>query len=193
MKESIKKRLSEILKEPRFGSYQSVPELSIDGMRTNHRGRLKEYGVFELIKDKSVLDIGCNIGQMTLECAKTARYVCGIDPVLEYIQAALILKDFYDRQNVDFRNITFLNHIPGSESKYDVILAFAVHNWVECNLVDFFKHLRELLVGHGTVIFESHRGRNIKKLSRQIQSAGFDTEKRKCSTERRFALRCIKI
>lgn len=189
----VRKQVLKLSMRARFGTYQSVPELAIrQASRQDHVQRLKEYGVFKLIGGKTVLDIGCNMGMLTLECAKTARQVCGIERFEEYVDIGNILKDFYKIKNIDFVGDTFLDHISENKGRYDVILALAVHDWMECEFLTFFKHLYNLLAKHGTVIFESHKGQSLKRLGRQIKIAGFEVSRLSCSAKRRFALRCTK-
>lgn len=84
--------------------YHSVPELGIKGARDNvHRlGRL------DLPQDMSglfVLDIGCNLGTLSVECAKRgANPVGGVD-TREAVEAA---REYQDSLAGDFQRAVFV-------------------------------------------------------------------------------------
>jgi len=72
--------------------YHAVPELGIEGYRDcAERLKLMKVGR-EILEGKRVLDIGSNMGMITLECAKIADYVCGIETSIGYVEISDILK-----------------------------------------------------------------------------------------------------
>jgi len=61
-----------------FKDYQDIPELGIKGQR-KLADRLKYFDINDF-KDKKVLDVGCYIGQMSLQATKWgAKYVTGVE------------------------------------------------------------------------------------------------------------------
>lgn len=89
---------------------------------------LKQY--LPQVKDKRILDIGCNAGIYDLQMAKGgAKEVIGVDI---NVSQALFVKDYYSRHlNIDFSNITYLRKDVRSESfsslgAFDFVCMFCV-------------------------------------------------------------------
>jgi len=60
--------------------YQSIPELRIKG-RMNTPQEFERIGLPKDLKDKNVLDVGCNTGAFLLECERRgAALLIGIEP-----------------------------------------------------------------------------------------------------------------
>lgn len=89
-----------------FPDYQDMPELNIKGQRT-----MKRYSLFNgsIVKDKTVIDFGCNIGQSCLRhYYNGAKEVMGIDsqgPVVD--TANEICKGLKIAEKVKFFKIDF--------------------------------------------------------------------------------------
>jgi len=172
--------------------YHAVPELGIDGYRDCAK-RLKSCHVDEaFLKGNKVLDIGSNMGMVSLECAKHADYVCGIETSIGYVEISNILKDYLGRDNATFMNQSFLDHAKETDVKYDVILAFAVSNWVGVDVTEFMKLCADILADDGVVLFETHRSKNGKKERRAISAAGFDLKEFALIEKRRHVFECTK-
>ena len=151
--------------------YHSIPELAIIGGR-NCRKRSTIFGLDNL-SGKRVLDIGCNMGMMSLECSKKALSVDGVEPSRAYYEIAEMLRKFYKRNNVAFHHTTFLNYLKSSDRKYNVILALAVANWVGQKERVFLKTAFDMLEHGGMLLYESHRNFDKNRFVTNAKRAGF--------------------
>ena len=75
--------------------------------------------VLLVAKDKDVLDIGCGPGEFTLEIAKVARRVAGIDFSERALLMALDNRGLSDRSNVEFR-LARADKLPYPENCFDL-------------------------------------------------------------------------
>ena len=157
--------------------YHSVPEINIKGYR-NCLERIQAWGIYPIIKNKRVLDIGSNMGMMSIECAKQAKLVHGIETSIGYIEISNIIKKYFNLSNVNFINESFIDYNKSSKNKYDVILVLAVSNWVGMSIFDFFIECKNILLNNGTIIFETHRVKKPKiiEIKKEINNAGFKVE-----------------
>jgi hypothetical protein len=117
--------------------------------------RLGRYN-FSDFKDKTVLDIGCNLGMLGREALKLgAKRVCGVDwPQVCDIARELAILDGYfniDFFGADIRDLTVseITRKTGIE-KFDIHLFLAMENWV--GWPAFVKNCNRLYYeGHGAV------------------------------------------
>lgn len=162
--EDIKAMISERYKKigAAFGSsefYQSFPRLGMDGVRSTEE-RIKKYGLYNLLdKEKSVLDIGSNCGFLDMEIAGHAKVI----DALEYDE---VMMDFsaYCSSLLGIGNINnicgdFCEWSVATKNRYSIILALAVHVWIDLKPDEFAKRIDKLLEHGGNLVFESH---NIK-------------------------------
>lgn len=173
------------LRGSKFGTYHGIPELAIKGSRCKPAKRLKS-----CVIQGNVLDVGCNIGMISLECAKKASLVHGIDPLIPNAEVATELKDFYNVNNAEFFNQSFNDFHSSCKTKYDLILALAVHNWVDCSVEEFFQKMKSLLTKNGIILFESHKGQPERRIRASVVNAGFKTRLYPSDQPRRFMLKC---
>lgn len=158
--------------------YQAVPELGIEGKKKCHE-RVRNYKIDVAVVGKRVLDIGSNMGMMSIECSKAgASSVHGIEIEEPYFDTSCVLKEFYGFSNVNFYHTSFKKHFDSMPSgSYDVILSLAVHRWVakfdKIGNNDFFKKMAQLLSDNGVLILESHRRDKRKGLQKSLEESGF--------------------
>jgi SAM-dependent methyltransferase len=134
--------------------YQSYPPLNIKWQRPT-ASRVWNYWILKYInKDKEILDIGWNVGFLSLYLSRFAKHV----DIVEYAKyAANIWKYLQEKEkieNVNIINWDFWKY--ETEKKYDLIMSFAVHWWVWIEFNDYMKKISELLKNDWVFIIESH-------------------------------------
>jgi predicted RNA methylase len=89
--------------------------------------------------NKTVLDLGCNLGVFALEAARLgARQATGIDIQPNVISAASRIRDFFDLSNCSFQAVDLMSpEARAAVGSYDLVLAFAVYD----HLVDRHKEV----------------------------------------------------
>jgi SAM-dependent methyltransferase len=137
--------------------YQSFDDLYITGYR-NTTERLKKLDLFEITKNKNVLDIGCNAGFVLLSLSKVIKSGYGFDINPYLIEIANSVKKHLNISNCDFLDSTF-EDLQRNE-KYDVVLSLANHSTFDKNtrhnLDEYFIKCSNFLKKSGLLVFESH-------------------------------------
>ena len=137
--------------------YQSFDDLNITGYR-NTKERLNKLDLFEITKNKNVLDIGCNAGFVILSLSKVIKSGYGFDINPYLIEIANTVKNHLNISNCDFLDSTF-EELPSNEN-YDVVLSLANHstfdNNTKHNLDEYFIKCSNFLKIGGLLVFESH-------------------------------------
>jgi len=129
------------------------------------KSRLELMTKYYDLREKRVLDVGCGNGVYTIEMAKIARFVFGIDPNEKFLREAIELREKECVANVEFKccKIEELK----CDEKFDVAVMIEVLEHVDEKVV--LKRVNELLVDNGHLIlflpnklypFETH-GMNI--------------------------------
>ena len=137
--------------------YQSSDELGVTGLRDT-AGRVDAFGLKELVRGRTALEIGCNTGFLTLAIApETVRVVAfELNPYL--IAIAQAGADFLDIHNVEFSVAAFEDF--ETDDTFDDVLSFANHHTYDGNthqsLEEYFARCHELTRPEGRLIFESH-------------------------------------
>lgn len=138
--------------------YQSSDELGITGLRDT-TGRVEAFGLRDLVRDRSVLEIGSNSGFLSLAIAPAARRVVAFEINPYLVEAGRIGARHLGVENVEFSVTSFEDFDPGDE-RFDDVLSFANHHTYDGNtrqgLDDYFRRCHELLRPGGRLIFESH-------------------------------------
>ena len=155
--------------------YQSFEPLALPGQRPT-RERANVYGLSRLISPESrVLDVGSNMGCMSLEAAHRAREVIGIEVNQDLLWIAETLRKHTRQENVRFLSTPF-DEFEDREG-FDVILASAVHRWTGMPIEAFVVRIKKLLKPGGVLIFESNNYRDLaQEFEAEVQaivSAGF--------------------
>ena len=137
--------------------YQGLKALGITGFRDTD-ARIDAMDLKQLVSGKSVLEIGCNTGFLSLGIAGSASKVTGFDINPYLIEIARQSADYLGIDNVDFSTVSFEDFSP--DAPYDCVISFANHSTYDGNtkqsLTDYFKKCSGLLNNGGLFLFESH-------------------------------------
>ena len=101
-----------------------------------------------------VLDIGCNVGFLSLMMANQAKHVDGFDSNKSLIDVAKIAKKLLDVKNCSF----FVRDLKKFSAKepYDVVLSLAIHQYMKWPFKKYARWLSGLLEIDGVLLFETH-------------------------------------
>ena len=138
--------------------YQSSAELGITGLRDT-AARVDAFGLRELLRDRTVLEIGSNSGFLSLAIAPAARRVVAfeINPFL--VEAGRIGATHLGIDTVEFLVSSF-EELPDHGERFDDVLSFANHHTYDGNthqgLDEYFARCHALLRPGGRLVFESH-------------------------------------
>jgi SAM-dependent methyltransferase len=137
--------------------YQSLALANVSGFR-NTEERVNQLGLKELVKNKSVLDIGCNTGFLLLSLADSYDQGFGFDLNPYIVEIANKTKLYLDIKNTTIITSSFENL--KLQASYDVVLSFANHSTFDKNtkqsIESYFSQITSALNDEGTLIFESH-------------------------------------
>jgi SAM-dependent methyltransferase len=137
--------------------YQSSDELGITGLRDT-TGRVDAFGLRELVQGRSVLEIGCNTGFLTLAIAPSAARVVAFELNPYLIEIAKLGAEYLHADNVAFDAISFEEF--RTDELFDDVLSFANHHTYDGNthqtLEEYFARCHALTKPGGRLIFESH-------------------------------------
>jgi len=109
--------------------------------------------VAEIAKDlpgRTVLDIGCGAGRLSIYCASHGANVTGIDFSDAAIELANLITNglTFEMPNLKFR----VDQFERVEGRYDVVLITEVFEHIEQQPVETLKRLRELVAPGGKVV-----------------------------------------
>ena len=139
------------------GFYQSFQPLGIKGLRDSSF-RIKKYGLQDFITDNtSVLDIGCNIGFLDMLIADSAKSVTGLDYSDSLIELAGELAKKINKDNIEFIRADYNDWIKDNNRRFDVILSFAVHGWLNVEPQIYADQIYSILSSDGIIMFESQQ------------------------------------
>jgi SAM-dependent methyltransferase len=84
-------------------------------------------------ENKTLVELGCNVGLITTECAKKgAKYCLGIDSMIPVIEIAKFTAEEQGLKNIDFICQEFYDYFEETVSDtYDIALILSVGNYVE--------------------------------------------------------------
>lgn len=151
--------------------YQSLEELNIEGQRPTEK-RIDIYGLKSIVKDKKVLDIGCNCGFLDLSLSPIAKSIKGVEYNKTLVKIAETVRDYLKRDNVSFEAGDFKEY--SASEKYDVIFSFAVHYWIGLPVKEYCQKIVSMLEMDGYLIFESQ---NIKTVDKEFEKYCNEFEK----------------
>lgn len=135
--------------------YQSLPKLDIIGERPTDE-RLITYDIDKYItKESSILDIGANCGFIDLTLAEKVNEIVGIEYNEKLVEIAKDTAKLLNIDNVQFINADYNEWQKHNTKKFDIILAFAVHIWLNIEPDEFANQIYKLLNDNGYFIFES--------------------------------------
>jgi SAM-dependent methyltransferase len=137
--------------------YQGLEELGITGAKPTGF-RFAQYQVDDILKNKTILDIGSNCGFVASYCAQRSFFVTAVElnPFLNRIARDTVkylkLNNIAIIEN-DFSTFT-------TDQRFDVILSFSNHHTIDGNLHMGFEHYIQKIVSllnpGGYLLFESH-------------------------------------
>jgi SAM-dependent methyltransferase len=137
--------------------YQSSDELGITGLRDT-TGRVEAFGLKELVKGRTVLEIGCNTGFLSLAIAPAAERVVAFELNPYLIAIANLGKEYLGIDNVEFSVAAFEDF--ECDEQFDDVLSFANHHTYDGNtrqsLEEYFARCHSFTKPGGRLIFESH-------------------------------------
>ena len=138
--------------------YQGFEKTSLSGFR-NTTERVNNLDLKARLKDKSVIDIGCNAGFLLLHLADDIKSGYGFDINPFMIEVANTTKDYLKITNCHFDTTAF-EDLDATEQQFDAVLSLANHSTYDNNtkqsIDEYFKHAAALLKPKGHLIFESH-------------------------------------
>lgn len=176
MYESLLKKIKALQPDKgHYSHYQSFNKIGLVGQRPVEE-RFEIYQLEKIInKETTVLDLGSNIGCMSLHIAETAKEVYGVEFYPAFTAIANLIKKELSITNCHFHTNKFLKFT--SPYEFDVILSLAVHG----SSIESFKTLTEtvykkMLKENGHLVFESRSFKNKianKKFIEYLRSVGF--------------------
>lgn len=133
--------------------YQSYPPLSFHWERDSLL-RVKNFKLEKYLHPNHILlDIGGNLWFFSLYISHMVQHI----DVIEYSQTLVeiwnILKEHEKIKNVSINQWDFTDF--ESQKKYDIILSFAVHKWINMSFEDYITKLLSLLQSDGIIFLES--------------------------------------
>ena len=136
--------------------YQSIPTINLAGLRDTKK-RLEILKLDELVAEKKVLDIGCNIGSILIELKSNYKKAIGIDYNQECIDVGKHVIENLQKKNLelicdDFNTFDF-------KERFDVILSLANHSTFDKGISDtkfYFKKIKSIIKEGGVLVIESH-------------------------------------
>ncbi|MCR5344932.1 MAG: class I SAM-dependent methyltransferase [Lachnospiraceae bacterium] len=134
--------------------YQTLPQLGIDGVRPTDL-RIEEYGLKEIVSGKKVIDIGCNCGFLDITVSQYTELVRGIEYNGTLVNLSNALADYLHVGNVTFEQGDFEKF--ETAERYDVVLFFAVHGWINLPVENVVSKISSLLNDGGILVFESQK------------------------------------
>jgi len=138
--------------------YQSSEELGITGLRDT-AARVEAFGLRDLLRDRTVLEIGSNSGFLSLAIGPSAKRVVAfeINPFL--VEAGRIGAAHLGIESVEFLVSSF-EDFDDRDERFDDVLSFANHHTYDGNtrqgLEEYFARCHALLRPGGRLVFESH-------------------------------------
>ena len=162
MDERVKAYLDKVKRFSEDGElYQNLPCMSTEVNREikttrDMQSRWDAYGILGL-EDKTILDIGCNIGGFSFFCAPHCKSYLGIDIDADSIELA---KYLYKQPNCAFEVQAFKDICGVS---FDVIFAFAVWYYTHMKLPIYAAKIASLLNPGGVLYYESHGRGQVEK------------------------------
>lgn len=149
--------------------YQSFDAVGISGLR-DARARIKEMNIRDLVADKSVIDIGCNSGFISLAVADAARKIIGFDIHPGLINVGILVQRYLKLNNVQLIVSSFEDFVV--REPVDVVLSLANHSTYDGNtkqsIRDYFSACRCSLKPGGSMLFESHHPQYENKASLEM-------------------------
>lgn len=137
--------------------YQSSALLKVTGLR-NTDERVAAFDLRQLVEGRTVLEIGCNTGFLSLAIADSADRVVAFELNPYLIAIGKAGARYAGVDNVDFLVAAFEDF--STDEQFDDVLSFANHHTYDGNtrqsLEEYFDRCHALTKPGGRLIFESH-------------------------------------
>jgi SAM-dependent methyltransferase len=137
--------------------YQSFHRLGLRGFR-NTEARRAQMHIGEALRGRSVLEIGCNSGFLSLVISPGTKRYLAFDNNPFLIDIAKLAQREIGDTHVEFR-VQAIEALFDDE-RFDVVLSFANHSTWDGNMTlaleAYFAKLQRLLAPRGVLFFESH-------------------------------------
>jgi len=150
--------------------YQSLEKINLSGLR-NTQKRIDTLGLQNLVENKSVLDIGSNIGAISLQLNQKFIRFDNVEYNITLNKIGEIISKFLNFKNINFYSQNFLEI--KLKKKYELILSLANHSTYDKGIVDtelYFKKIHNLLNYKGILVIESHHPKyeDLKNFKKKI-------------------------
>lgn len=114
----------------------------------------KNYDIASLIKDKTVLDIGCNNGYFMFRMLEhNPKMVLGIDPVLRNLAQFMLLQSFVQSEKLFFE-LFGIEHLDCFENYFDTIFSMGIL-YHHRSPLDQLNQIRRSLQKGGALVLET--------------------------------------
>tara|TARA_Y100000588_G_scaffold330910_1_gene368137 strand:+ start:1165 stop:1956 length:792 start_codon:yes stop_codon:yes gene_type:complete len=137
--------------------YQGLDEICVTGLRDTS-ARISALNIPELIRGRTVLDIGSNTGFLSIKLAKTATSVVGIESNPYLNKIGTLTASYLKIMNVEFNDQSFEDFKPSYS--YGVVASFANHSTFDGNtrhtIEEYIAKCHSLIENGGLFLFESH-------------------------------------
>ena len=159
---SLRKEIIKLInttKEYDYGNgylYQSFENIPLRGLR-NSKFRINQLKINDYIKNKSILDIGCNTGFVSMSLNDDYKKIFSIDHNYTAIKIANLVKNYINKKNIDFIHDDFNSY--NFLEKFDIILSLANHSTEDKGITNtfiYFEKINMLLNYNGILFIESH-------------------------------------
>ena len=138
--------------------YQSMKQIGVSGYR-NTEERIEQLHLHDLLKDRTVLDIGSNTGFLLLYLSKDVARGVGIEFNPYLVRTADAVKEFLGAGNIEFLATSFEDY-EKPDGSFDAVLSLANHSTYDGNtrqnVEEYFDRCSRLLSSGGLLVFESH-------------------------------------
>ncbi len=136
--------------------YQSMPCINLKGLRDTEK-RIKKLNFKDYTKDKTILDIGTNIGGILLNIEENYREAIGIEYNPKLIAMADMIKNYKKKNKLKFICSDFLTY--KFDKSFDIILSLANHHTFDKGITNsllYFDKIKKIISSKGILFLESH-------------------------------------
>ena len=161
--------------------YQSCSPVLIPGSRDTDV-QFETYGLESLSAGARVLDLGSNLGFLALTCAGHAKQVAGIEKDPTLVAIAHRVRTHLNIKNSAFEAGDVMAY--ETEHTFDLVIAAALHGWIEAPLSELTSRIARLTSPRGAVLFESQGRRSTTEIEdgfadkvAALMGAGFTVER----------------
>ena len=136
---------------------QGLDLVGISGLRDT-RARVEAMGLKNLLRYRTVVDIGCNTGFVALSIADEAAKIPGCEVYPHLVAVANSVASYLQVHNVEFITNSFEEF--AASNPVDAVLSFANHSTYDGkttqSLEEYFQKCWATLKPNGMLLFESH-------------------------------------